>query len=116
MRGEERVSPALDERIHHPTRLAVMAFLSGCTEAEFRAVREGCGISDSVLSKVVGALEAAEYVKVRKGYVGKRPRTWLRLSPEGRRALLAHLAALRDLAAQAAALGAVADEASAAEA
>ena len=116
MRGEERVSPALDERIHHPTRLAVMAFLSGCTEAEFRAVREGCGISDSVLSKVVGALEAAEYVKVRKGYVGKRPRTWLRLSPEGRRALLAHLAALRDLAAQGRCLGAVADEASAAEA
>ncbi|GCB47529.1 transcriptional regulator [Streptomyces sp. NL15-2K] len=116
MSGEERVPPALDERIHHPTRLTVMAFLSGCTEAEFRAVREGCGISDSVLSKVVSTLEAADYIKVRKGYVGKRPRTWLRLSPEGRRALQSHLAALRDLAAQAAALGAGADEASAAEA
>ncbi|MFI8948935.1 transcriptional regulator [Streptomyces sp. NPDC053750] len=109
------MQPALDERIHHPTRLAVMAFLSGCAEAEFRAVREGCQISDSVLSKVVAALEAAQYIEVRKGYVGKRPRTWLRLSPEGRRALLAHLEALRGLAAQAAALGAGADEAPTAE-
>ncbi|WP_436961302.1 transcriptional regulator [Streptomyces sp. SudanB182_2057] len=92
-----------------------MAFLSGCTEAEFRAVREGCQISDSVLSKVVSALEAAQYVEVRKGYVGKRPRTWLRLSPEGRRALLAHLEALRGLASQAAQRGAVIGETPTAE-
>ncbi|NUR05166.1 MAG: transcriptional regulator [Streptomyces sp.] len=98
--------PVLNELIHHPTRLAVMAFLSGCAEAEFRAVREGCAMSESALSKVVARLEAASYIHVRKGYVGKRARTWLRLSTEGREALTGHLAALQEIAAGAAALGA----------
>ncbi|MEU9502460.1 transcriptional regulator [Streptomyces sp. NPDC048196] len=106
---DPRRPPALDELIHHPTRLAVMAFLSGCAEAEFRAVREGCSVSESGLSKVVARLEAASYIKVRKGAIGRRPRTWLRLSNEGRQALTDHLAALQAIAAEAAALGATVD-------
>ncbi|MGW2372112.1 transcriptional regulator [Kitasatospora sp. NPDC001683] len=102
----EPPTPAFDELIHQPTRLTVVAFLSGCAEAEFRAVRESCGVSESALSKLVSTLEAASYVKVRRGYIGKRPRTWLRLSPQGRRALAAHLAELQRIAADATALGA----------
>ncbi|MGV9337825.1 hypothetical protein [Streptomyces sp. NPDC003688] len=34
-------TPTLDPLIQHPTRLAIVAFLSGCTEAEFSAVRDG---------------------------------------------------------------------------
>ncbi|CAM5289486.1 winged helix-turn-helix domain-containing protein [Kitasatospora aureofaciens] len=105
----EPPAPAFDELIHQPTRLTVVAFLSGCAEAEFRTVRENCGVSESALSKVVSTLEAASYVKVRRGYVGKRPRTWLRLSPEGRRALAAHLAELQRIAATATALAATLD-------
>ncbi|MFD8707350.1 transcriptional regulator [Kitasatospora sp. NPDC059648] len=103
-------APAFDELIHQPTRLTVVAFLSGCAEAEFRAVRENCGVSESALSKVVGVLEAASYVTVRRGYVGKRPRTWLRLSPEGRRALASHLAELQRIAATATALAAALEQ------
>ncbi|MBM0231330.1 transcriptional regulator [Micromonospora sp. STR1_7] len=40
----------------------------------------------------------ARYVEVRKGYVGKRPRTWINLSAAGRSALSAHIAALQDIA------------------
>ncbi|MFB7912067.1 transcriptional regulator [Kitasatospora sp. NPDC056076] len=106
MSADPPPEPAFDELIHQPTRLAVVAFLSGCAEAEFRAVREGCGVSESALSKVAATLEAASYVRLRRGYVGKRPRTWLRLTPEGRRALAAHLAELQRIAASATALGA----------
>jgi DNA-binding MarR family transcriptional regulator len=88
----------LDEAIHHPTRLVLMAFLSGCIEAEFAAVRDYCDISESSVSRIVSTLEQAGYVHVRKGYVGKRPRTWLRLTPSGRSALAAHLDALRSIA------------------
>ncbi|MFG2228248.1 winged helix-turn-helix domain-containing protein [Streptomyces sp. NPDC048644] len=94
----EPVGPALDDTIHHPTRLAVAAFLSACDEAEFAAVRDCCQVSDSVLSKTASALEAAGYVDIRKGYVGKRPRTWLSLTPEGHDALTRHLAALQNIA------------------
>ncbi|MEV3894017.1 winged helix-turn-helix domain-containing protein [Streptomyces anulatus] len=90
-------APALDGVIHHPTRLTLVAFLSACDEAEFAAVRDGCRVSDSVLSKNASALEAAGYLHVRKGHVGKRPRTWLSLTPAGRQALDRHLAALQDL-------------------
>jgi DNA-binding MarR family transcriptional regulator len=83
--------------IHPPARLAAAAFLSGCREAEFAAVRDHCEVSDSVLSKVVATLEEAGYVKVRKGYVGKRPRTWLALTRAGHDALEGHLAALREI-------------------
>ena len=46
----------------------------------------------------MSTLEQAGYVKVRKGYVGKRPRTWLSLTRNGRTAYTGHLAALREIA------------------
>ena len=88
----------LDELIHLPVRLSIVAALAATEEAEFQAVRDAVQISDSALSKQVATLESAGYVTVRKGYVGKRPRTWLSLSPAGRQALHDHLAALRGIA------------------
>ncbi len=88
----------LDEVIHAPVRFSIVASLAGADEAEFAAVRDTVEVSDSVLSRQVGTLEAAGYVKVRKGYVGKRPRTWLSLTPAGRAAYERHLAALRAIA------------------
>ncbi|MGY1795351.1 winged helix-turn-helix domain-containing protein [Geodermatophilus sp. SYSU D00525] len=89
---------ALDEVIHAPVRFSVVATLAAAEEAEFGFVRDGVQVSDSVLSKTVAVLERAGYVEVRKGYVGKRPRTWLRLSARGREAFAAHVAALRAIA------------------
>ncbi|MFD0378298.1 transcriptional regulator [Streptomyces sp. NPDC127112] len=93
--------PQLDPVVQHPSKLAVAAFLSGCLEAEFKAVSDGLALSDSALSKIVTVLEGAGYVKARKGYVGKRPRTWLALTATGRRRLSAHLSALQQIADQA---------------
>ncbi|WP_252975027.1 winged helix-turn-helix domain-containing protein [Janibacter melonis] len=88
----------LDETIHAPVRFSIVTTLAGSDEVEFSAVRDPVEVSDSVLSRQVSTLEAASYVKVRKGYVGKRPRTWLSLTAAGRRALTAHLDALREIA------------------
>ena len=88
----------LDEVIHAPVRFSIVAALASADEAEFAAVRDTVEVSDSVLSRQVSTLEAAGYVKVRKGYVGKRPRTWLSLTSGGRAAYEKHLAALRAIA------------------
>jgi len=88
----------LDEVIHAPVRFSIVAALAQADEAEFAAVRDVVQVSDSTLSKQVTILEAAGYVTVKKGYVGKRPRTWLRLSSVGRDALDEHLSALRAIA------------------
>ena len=62
-----------------------------------RGERDAAGISDSVLSKQSRVLEDAGYVEVRKGAVGRRPRTWFRLTAEGRTAVRGHLAWLAQL-------------------
>lgn len=71
-----------------------MACLVAAERAEFGFVRDTVEVSDSVLSKQVSSLEDAGYVKVKKGYVGKFPRTWLSLTATGRQAFDAHLRAL----------------------
>lgn len=88
----------LNDVIHAPIRFSIVAILSGVERAEFGFVRDAVEISDSALSKQMSVLEQAGYVKVKKGYVGKRPRTWLSLSPAGRTAYAAHLAALTEIA------------------
>ncbi|MBG0833412.1 transcriptional regulator [Planomonospora sp. ID67723] len=90
----------LDPVIHAPARLQIVALLAAAEDAEFGFVRDQVGVSDSVLSKHASALEAAGYVEIRKGYVGKRPRTWLKLSGRGRQAYRAHVAALQAIVAR----------------
>ncbi|MFC6929382.1 winged helix-turn-helix domain-containing protein [Actinomadura yumaensis] len=88
---------ALDEVIHAPVRFSIMATLAAAEKAEFGFVRDTVEVSDSVLSKQVATLEKAGYLKVTKGYVGKRPRTWLSITAEGREAFTAHCDALRTI-------------------
>jgi hypothetical protein len=87
----------LDEYLSLLVRLSIVAALARVDDAEFAAVRHAIEVSDPVLSKQVGILEGASYVSTRKGYVGKRPRTWLSLTDEGRAALRRHLTALHAL-------------------
>lgn len=100
MSAEERshARHRLDEVIHSPVRFSIVAALEGVDEAEFARVRDVVEISDSVLSKQATQLEAAGYVRIRKGYVGKRPRTWLSLTSQGRAAYRRHVEALRAIA------------------
>ena len=89
----------MESRCKSPVRFSIVVTLSAADQAEFSFLRDTVEVSDSVLSKQISALEAAGYVHVKKGYVGKRPRTWLSLTPRGRAAVAAHLAALEQIAA-----------------
>jgi DNA-binding MarR family transcriptional regulator len=76
----------------------MVALLAAADRVDFSFVRDHVEVSDSVLSKQMSALEQAGHIKVKKGFVGKRPRTWLSLTGEGRRVFNRHLAALREIA------------------
>jgi DNA-binding MarR family transcriptional regulator len=93
--------PTPDPVIATTTRLSIVALLAPAQELEFSSVRDALELSDSALSKQASALEAAGYVAIRKGYVGKRPRTWLKLTAKGRAAFDAHVAALNAIVARA---------------
>jgi DNA-binding MarR family transcriptional regulator len=78
----------LDDLVHQPVRFSLL---------EFRFLRDTLELSDSLLSRQASILEQAGYVAIRKGHVGKWPRTWLKLTPEGRTAFNDHLSTLREI-------------------
>lgn len=84
-----------DETIHSPRRLSICAFLATADEVEFAVIRDSLGVTDSVLSKHLRVLIDANYVTSRKTLGIGRPRTWLRLTGEGREAFEHHVALLR---------------------
>ena len=87
----------LDADLHAPARLRLMSMLTAVSEAEFSTIRENLEVSDSVLSKHVGALASLGYVRSRKGVHGGRRTTWIAITAAGRAALSAHVAALREV-------------------
>ncbi|MDN5756266.1 MAG: transcriptional regulator [Micrococcaceae bacterium] len=97
-RHDEHPRMKLSEPLAHPVRFSLVAAIAGTEETEFAVVRDHLQVSDSVLSRQASQLEAAGIVKIRKGFVGKRPRTWFSLTRAGRGTWERHLAALRDIA------------------
>jgi DNA-binding transcriptional ArsR family regulator len=86
-----------DELIHAPTRLSIVSLLAASQWADFQFIRDSVGLSDSALSKQLATLEQARYVEIRRGFVGKRPRTSARLTSAGRTAFEQHVAALQEM-------------------
>ncbi|KQO79609.1 MULTISPECIES: transcriptional regulator [unclassified Frigoribacterium] len=88
----------LSDTLHQPVRFSMTAALAAAEQLDFRDLRDAVQVSDSTLSKQIAILEDAGYVTVKKGFVGKRPRTSLALSTEGRAAWHEHLSVLREIA------------------
>lgn len=94
----------LDGLIYQPTRLRIMAALVSLdeeTKAEFGFLRDLLTLTDGNLSVHLRRLEEAGYVAVEKGYVGRRPRTWVWATAQGRAAFAAHVEALEAIIGQA---------------
>lgn len=100
MSAENNAHPRhrLVEALGHPVRFSLVAALNATDSADFASVRDQLGVSDSVLSRQASQLEELGLVRIKKGYVGKRPRTWLSLTADGRAQWGAHLNALRAIA------------------
>ena len=88
----------LNDQLTHPVRFSLAAALAATDEIDFASVRDHLQVSDSVLSRQASQLEELGLVHIKKGYVGKRPRTWLSLTGQGRAAWASHLDALRAIA------------------
>ncbi|WP_205751894.1 transcriptional regulator [Cryptosporangium phraense] len=78
-------------------RLGILVILAEIPECAFATMRDELHLSDGNLNRHVQVLVDAGLVDVTKGYEGKRPRTWLKLTPNGRRALKAELRTLEEL-------------------
>ena len=87
----------LDETVHQRHRLGVLTITAEARRAEFGYLREALGLTPGNLSKHLTVLEQAALVEVEKGYAGRRPRTWVRITARGRAALAAELTTLTEL-------------------
>lgn len=87
----------LDDNFSTPIRFSILASLGDGVELDFATLAGVLQANDSVLSKAIAHLQDAGYVSTRKGYVGSRPRTWIRSTDAGQRAFTGHLGALREI-------------------
>ena len=89
------------EVVHQRSRLAVLTVLYEAGEADFGQLRRITGLSDGNLSRHLTVLEEAGLVDIRKGFVGRRPRTWVNMTVSGRSAYEHEVQILRGLVASA---------------
>ena len=78
----------IDKLIHEPARLMILATLHVVESADFLFVERQTGLTRGNLSSHMSKLETAEYIEITKEFVDKIPRTLLRITDEGRAALL----------------------------
>ena len=97
--GEREQHPRLrlNEAIHQPVRLSIVALLANAQRVDFTFLRDHLALKDANLSQHLGALEVLGYVTIDKTFERKRPRTWVSLSPEGRVAFEEYVAVLRTI-------------------
>ena len=84
--GGEAVRPIadIDRLIHEPARLMILALLYVVESADFVFLMHQTGLTWGNLSSHMSKLEEAGYIEIEKEFVGKKPRTMLRLTDEGR--------------------------------
>jgi DNA-binding MarR family transcriptional regulator len=90
-----------DEVVHQPVRLCVMAALTACNPSDegldFSHLKKLTGATDGNLGAHLDHLTRAGYVEVSKAFVGRRPRTTVKASVQGRAAFARHVAFLRSI-------------------
>lgn len=87
----------LDDTVHQRVRLGILAVLQEARQADFIYLRDALELSDGNLSRHLQVLEKAGLVRIEKDLDGRRPRTWVRATKQGRTAFAAEIAALEDL-------------------
>ena len=90
----------LDEIIHQPLRLRIMAALTALPDAQgldFTRLKKLTGATDGNLGAHIETLAKAGYVAVTKAFVGKKPQTTVTATAAGRGAFARHVAMLQEI-------------------
>lgn len=87
----------LDDTVHQRTRLGILAVVAEGGRVQFGFLQEALSLTDGNLSRHVSTLEAAGLLTVDKGYEGKRPRTWVKITNAGSAALAHEVTLLKNL-------------------
>lgn len=89
----ENLNKLFDSRI----RLGIMSALVVNKEMNFNELKELLGITDGNLASHLKTLEESEFVKVQKGFIGRKTNTTYSITKSGEKAFKAHLTALEKM-------------------
>jgi DNA-binding HxlR family transcriptional regulator len=93
IRSIENLNKAFDNRI----RLTIMSVLFVREEVDFNDLKKTLGVTDGNLATHIAVLERHKYLKVKKLFVGKKPRTTYAITESGSQAFAAHVDALEEV-------------------
>jgi DNA-binding MarR family transcriptional regulator len=87
----------LDDVVHQRVRLGILAIAHQARRVEFGFLRTTLELTAGNLGQHLTVLEKAGLIHIEKGYEGKRPRTWVTLTPAGQTALRDEITHLKEL-------------------
>ena len=89
----EQLNKVFDSRV----RLGIMGSLLVNEEMSFNQLKELVGVTDGNLASHLKTLEANHYIKVEKGFLGRKTNTTYHVTRNGEKAFRAHLEALEQM-------------------
>jgi DNA-binding PadR family transcriptional regulator len=90
----------LDDAVLSRPRLSILGTLIAGDAVDFTFLKKTLGISDGNLGTHLRKLEAGKYIRSKKVFVNRKPKTWFQITAEGRRALERLFRQLEEMLAQ----------------
>lgn len=87
------LSKVFDNRV----RLGIMSILLVNDWVDFNTLKQMLETSDGRLASHIKALEAVDYIEIRKQFIGRKPNTSYRATKAGKKAFNDHLDALEKI-------------------
>ena len=88
---------SLDTTIHGPVRLGVLTALHIDGPLDFTTLKTRLNVSDGAMGLHLQKLEKAGYVRCKKAFIGRRPKSTYSITSSGRARLKTYLASMRQL-------------------
>jgi DNA-binding MarR family transcriptional regulator len=89
----ENLNKTFDSRV----RLGIMSALMVNEEINFNELKELMQVTDGNLASHLKSLEESGYIKVQKGFIGRKTNTTYSVTRSGEKAFKAHLEALEKM-------------------
>lgn len=87
----------LRKEFENRVKLGVMSVLMVNESVDFNELKELLEVTDGNLASHLRALEKAEFVKMEKSFVGRKPKTSYAATPSGKKAFEDHINALEKI-------------------
>ena len=81
--------------LHQPVRSKLMAILMNNEELPFKVLKEQLELTDGNLSSHLKKLDEVKYIVIEKYFESKRPKTVIKISPQGKDAFKIYIKQLK---------------------